>query len=297
VGPLPIAVVLLLGQSAPRPELVVLPPKYVGGDAEEIEAIWSLVTQELKKSSLGMSFVLNDRTQEMLRGGAREQAWDCGLGSACLSELGKTLGAAYVVAGAIGDDSVSLVLIDIARQKKIASARSPDRIAPEGPVRQGKAAVRSLIQSAAKLRPVPVAANKPKPPSAPGPTVEKTPHTVSPEPKPEAKALEAKIAPAAPAAAAGPAAPAAPAAPRASAERERPPAEPIVRASPAAADVTHSPAPVAPEHDEDVLSAWWFWTSVGAAVLLGAVTAAVLVGGGKGGPSVESPTGSISGTY
>jgi hypothetical protein len=37
--------------------------------------------------------------------------------------------------------------------------------------------------------------------------------------------------------------------------------------------------------------------SVGAAVVLGAVTAAVLVGGGKGGPSVEGPTGSITGTY
>ncbi len=48
---------------------------------------------------------------------------------------------------------------------------------------------------------------------------------------------------------------------------------------------------------QSVFGKWWFWTSLGVAVALGATTAGVLAGGTKGGPSLPSETGTIRGTY
>ncbi len=49
--------------------------------------------------------------------------------------------------------------------------------------------------------------------------------------------------------------------------------------------------------DGDVFTRWWFWTSIGAAVVAGATTAALLAGGTKGGPDIEGGTGTIRGRY
>jgi hypothetical protein len=42
---------------------------------------------------------------------------------------------------------------------------------------------------------------------------------------------------------------------------------------------------------------WWFWASLGGAVLAGGLTAGVLMSGNSGGPDVAGPTGTVTGSY
>jgi hypothetical protein len=67
-------------------------------------------------------------------------------------------------------------------------------------------------------------------------------------------------------------------------------------ASNAATNATSVDTPRAREEDS-VTGKWWFWTAVATAVLAGGATTVVLAGGLKGGPSVPSGEGAISGTY
>lgn len=73
----------------------------------------------------------------------------------------------------------------------------------------------------------------------------------------------------------------------------------LLATPPATEQVPSEALQKAPEkaEDQDVTEQWWFWTTVGGAVALGALSFVLLSSGSKGGPSVESPTGSIEGTY
>jgi len=42
---------------------------------------------------------------------------------------------------------------------------------------------------------------------------------------------------------------------------------------------------------------WWFWASLGGAVLAGGITATILMGGNSGGPDYAGPSGTVTGTY
>lgn len=69
-------------------------------------------------------------------------------------------------------------------------------------------------------------------------------------------------------------------------------------ASAASPSVTSAPPPRPMEESNDsVTGTWWFWTSVGAAVLVGAGTATALAVGSQGGPRFSGGTGTIQGSY
>ncbi|MCC7386294.1 MAG: hypothetical protein IT384_30905 [Deltaproteobacteria bacterium] len=82
----------------------------------------------------------------------------------------------------------------------------------------------------------------------------------------------------------------------------RPPTEappPIASTAPPIASTAPPIAAPGPARSDraPISSQWWFWTSVGAAIAVGGATAALLLGGAKGGPSIDASTGEIIGSY
>jgi hypothetical protein len=66
---------------------------------------------------------------------------------------------------------------------------------------------------------------------------------------------------------------------------------------PAVAPAPATSATTRVEPATPVTSKWWFWTSIGVAVLAGTGTAVLLIGGDKGGPALPPVNGSITGSY
>jgi hypothetical protein len=240
-------------------EAPIKPP--VGIDA------WKVVTAELKRQSarIQVSTALQKKRHEWVIGPARERARDCGQNTECLAEIGAALGADILVAGIVDKTGVLLIAVQVKTAKKIGSGRSPKKLASVSIRRRALAAARVLVDSMAPKGEEATAQIQTPPPLPPP--------EVPPPPPPE----EASIPPPPP-----------------------PPVEPPPP-PPAEVAVDLAPPPETPpppaEEDEEFWTSWWFWTSIGAAVAVGATTAGLLAGGAKGGPDIEGETGIVRGTY
>lgn len=311
---LPILLATLVG--ATPPEMVVLPPQPLAAKPNIAADVFKAVLGEVEKQkdTLGVSAKLQKDAKAAIGGPAKEQAWECANDPACLSQLGTTLGADYLITGVIDKDSVAFLIVDVKNQKKIVGARSSKKMAKAGPKKQAEAAFRGALSgfeqwsknpkgpppvtegaeisptlaelriSAAELENVTEVSldGVPLPKKDDGSIAWSGPpgsrHVLlavrrdgvksSQDVMPEAGApVDIKlvfIEPAPP-----------------------PPPPPLVAKA----------EPLPPPESKPATSKWWFWVGIGGAVLVGGATAALLVGGNKGGPTVGSANGSIEGTY
>lgn len=318
-------------------ELIVLPPKPGKGiKSGAALAVWKGMMKQLDPtaSAQGLSLSAHKEAESAIAGPAKDQAWECALEAGCLADLGATLGGGFLIAGEIEKDHVNLVLIEVKSRKKIVAARSSQKLAKSGTSRQAEAAVRGILKGygAWSTGQRPQAGATPSPPAPAYATSELTLRRdvlagvievsideaiiqpgedgairwIGPPGKHEITAVRADGARAehtvtlqagvpldlrldfrAPAPAASTPSPRAVAPP--------PPAEPPPPIATTAPPIA-APGPARSDR-APVSSQWWFWTSVGAAIAVGGATAALLLGGAKGGPSIDASTGEIIGSY
>lgn len=353
-----LVVALGLTASAGTPELLILPPAPDGVSEGDAITAWKAVTAQLKKrrTTLGMSLGLQSEVKSALLGPGREKAWDCGTNTRCLTELGGTLAADFMVTGKISEDHVSLILLDVNKGRKVTGTRSSKKLKGQSVTRKAAAAARGLIKAyertlggdtkvskktkktkkkktksrtdegaLAQADPVDSAGEIPDSagelPDAPPPP---PPPPPPPDVKPQGLNGAIRILPAqldnvtsvsvdgAPLpsrpdgsmiwmGAAGSHSVAARRGDGATFNKE------VLIDPKQVMDVTFEwELPTAPvftgfEEEDDKpktpFETWWFWAGVGGVVVAGGVASAVLIGGGKGGPSIPGNSGSISGTY
>jgi len=319
---------LLVLAAPPEPiELVVLPPEPQGGIKPDVAMqIWKSVVAEVdrSKNALGVSVKLQNDAKAALAGPARDQAWECKGELACLVDLGTTMGAGLILAGSVDKDSVSFLVVDVKAQRRMLGAKSTKKLERAGWRKQSDVAIKGVLQGLEKLRKAPPVEAPPPPEAKIDPSVAEIKIAASeladtkeltidglPIPKTGdgavawsgvpgrhvvvavkndgqravheltldgGKSLSLILAFGAP--------PTAPSSP-----------PPAVRNDPPPPALVASAPPPRDDDDDRNSSPLWVWLAVGGAVVAGGTTAALLALGTKGGPSTDSATGSITGTY
>jgi hypothetical protein len=298
----------LLAAAGDKPlEVIILPPQPKEVKPNVAMDVWSNVQSQLEKGQkeAGISLVLQKDVKDALSGPAKDQAWECDAEPVCLAELGATLGADLVVAGVVEKESVALLLVEVKSKKKVVGARSSKKLAKAGAKRQATAAIRGLLQGIDTWRKAPPEPEPPPPPPMAELRIPKDQLTDVTEVKIDGQ----PVAPAADGAISWKGSPGSHAVSAKRADGQGTelqvtldPAAPVevklafLAPAPPPPEPQIAPPPEDPSGDT-VTSEWWFWTSLGAAVAVGGTTAVLLLGGIKGGPSINEDTGSISGTY
>jgi hypothetical protein len=329
MGPITLALALGLAATGATPELVILPPSPEGVDEKVAIEAWNAITDQFDrdKAKLGVSMALQKDAHGAILGPGKTKAWACGTNTNCLCELGATLGADVLVSGSVDAGKVALIMLDVNGKKRISGAKSSSKLARRDAGKKAKAAAKGLVKAFTRSKPKLVARARP---ADPPPDAAAAVATAEPaEPEPELEGINGMIRVSADRAkdastmtidgvpatkrkdgsyywigapgthsVSGTRADGA----RFSKEVLVDPRQVIDLEFEWEKDTTPAFVGNFEDFEEDEgpkspLQTWWFWTSVGVAVVAGGVTSAALLGGSKGGPSLPGNFGAISGTY
>ncbi len=137
-----------LAQEPKKPRVVILP----FGNQENVRLadalmVWKAITTAVEGAQikLALSMELQDARHDFLIGPAREQAAECGFRSTCLREIGSTLGAEVLIAGAVGAELITIVVLDVETGKRITRIRSSMNLVDAPPAQKAGSAARNLI--------------------------------------------------------------------------------------------------------------------------------------------------------
>ncbi len=293
--------VLALSVAQTEPAQVLVLPLQSEGQAG-LEA-WKQLTKALEKDQkkLQISTALQKQQHDFLVGPAREQARDCAGNVQCLAEIGATLGADILITGKVEPDYVELTVVLVKYQQMLGALRSPPKVAKKALKAKTQAAgdeLAKLLKDRDKNLP------PPPPPPPPPPVIVEGTLLID---KAELNGVREVRVDGTPLAFMG----------DGSMRWDGPPgSHSLVAQRSDGTSLTRdivvepglitnvrlefpalAPPPPAATESEQVTGQWWFWTSLGAAVAVGAATAVILAGGEKGGPSLPAETGTIRGSY
>ena len=149
MGPTSLLAAVSLTAMTALPELVVLPPAPEGVSEKAAMNAWSVITSQIKakRKKLKVKFGLQKEAHDALLGPGRKQAWDCGANTRCLTDLGGTLGADLLVTGSITKKRVALIILDVAKGKKLTGVKSSKKLAKANHKRRAKAAGRGIVKA------------------------------------------------------------------------------------------------------------------------------------------------------